>query len=243
MCKTIIKLLVFSMLFTILTNCGKKVESIEVKLTFYIGDVSVIRDGNIRIAKLGMNLTAGDILKTGTRSEARVLFKDIGICRLKENTEVKVEELIKKAEQNKSKMMLSAGRIIVILKKLSEDSEFNIHTPTAVAGVRGTTFILNVERGRETTTKLAVLSGRVEFQSVKEPEKIVKIEHLKEATLPGDNFEKLEIKNISTNSVQEIEKLSKTEEVEKYQFESIKEEVEKAKGEFNKISTEKEVNW
>ena len=80
------------------------------------------------------------------------------------------------------------------LKKLSKEKYFSINTPTAVVGVRGTTFMVTAEQSEKykpVAIKIAVLSGKVELGNAENPEEKVLVEELTQGHLPGPDFAKL----------------------------------------------------
>ena len=59
------------------------------------------------------------------------------------------------------KLELSLGEMIVETKKLNKSSSFDIHSPIAVAGIRGTAFRL---RADDNGQSLDVIRGQVDCQ-------------------------------------------------------------------------------
>ncbi len=150
--------------FALVLCCGiapKKI--ITAKLSFISGkSVSVVRGGETKKAELNMLLKPADVVQTDAGSEARIVFKDIGISRIRENSSVAINDIFDLATGEQVKMKITKGKIISSLKKLSrEKSSFEVHTPTAVVGVRGASV-----RG-EKKSEVAVFEGRVEVKNAK----------------------------------------------------------------------------
>lgn len=99
------------------------------------GDVKIQRAGKVEWldAKEGMRLSDGDTAKTGKESAVEMSFdKDNkNVVHLAENTTA-----ILRGRQLRQ-IELPQGRIRFLIKKLRRDSSFEIRTPTAVAGARG----------------------------------------------------------------------------------------------------------
>lgn len=121
-------------------------------LTEINGSVEVSqKDGAWQPATVGMTLNQGDTLKTKASSWAIVTLDgsaETGTVEVKQNSELKLATLIKNEEQSSQTTLLdlSMGEILIKAKKLhSEQSKFEVKTPTSIVGVRGTTFSVAVE--------------------------------------------------------------------------------------------------
>ncbi len=134
----------------------KKMESLAT-LAVHSGEVFV-NDGS---ASAGMDLHAGDIIKTMAKSKASVVFFDSSVLRLDENTEIVVKKLAKGSVDLKQ----SAGQTWSRVLKLSGIQEYTIETPNTVATVRGTGFAVKVSDG---DTKVMVKEGKVRVVSFEE---------------------------------------------------------------------------
>lgn len=129
-----------------------------------VGTVEVIRAGETASipAADGMKLNAGDTIKTGSASSVRIIFLPNSFVQLVADAEMKIEkhQLDDKTNSLGTRANLLSGRLRAILKDLPPDSLFEIKTPTAVAGARGTTYYVNskgeiyVEDGSVTITNL-----------------------------------------------------------------------------------------
>ncbi len=85
--------------------------------------------------------------------------------------EVKVSELIKSVgsiSDQTSRSILRGKTMITIAKKLAKDAKFEIKTPTAVMGVRGTTFEVVVTENKTYTTVFEGLIHAITTDGVKE---------------------------------------------------------------------------
>lgn len=98
----------------------------------------------------------GDVIKTSYDSRAQISLDDLTTFTIREETRIVVDTM--SPEQNK--LALLAGKIITNVKKMVETGEFQYNTHEAVAGIKGTTFVLE-EDG--TTSTLKVMEGTVEF--------------------------------------------------------------------------------
>lgn len=103
---------------------------------FIQGDVKVksIKLNQWIDADLGMDLTRGDSLKTGKDSWAEIGFGTnfANVVRLKENSMLELIDL------GPIRLGLLKGDIRSMVEKLEEGSTFEIKTPNAICGARGT---------------------------------------------------------------------------------------------------------
>ncbi len=109
---------------------------------------------------------AGTIVRTGENASAVLHWVDGTRLQAGANTTLKVLEcrFDKRTNAASSFFRLDVGRIWVrVIRSLSADSKFEIHTPTATAGVRGTTFSMNV--APDGGTEILVYEGDVEVRS------------------------------------------------------------------------------
>lgn len=114
------------------------------------GDVTVklSKEADWSAVKAEMILSEGAVLKTGADSWAYLIIgKEAATVEVKENSQIFISEL-KKGEQNnaqKTLLDLAVGKILVKAQKLqSEESRFEVKTPTSLVGIRGTTFEVEV---------------------------------------------------------------------------------------------------
>ena len=103
-----------------------------------------------------------DTIKTGEGSKVVIFFVDETNVSIGSETTIKIEKLFCSPSQNhrEGKLNVLAGKARFDVGKLfSKDSSFEVRTPTAVAGVKGTSFIVQVTS--EQLTQLIGLSGIV----------------------------------------------------------------------------------
>ena len=121
----------------------------EAALVNMTGDVKVDTraDGTWIKPWVGMKLMKGAIIKTGDGSSAQIVFdaEGLNMLQLDENTNLTVGE---------SMAMLDAGNVVGDFGNLTAGSTFNIKTPTAVCGIRGTVFRVTLTSGGEVRVEL-----------------------------------------------------------------------------------------
>jgi len=176
------------------------------------------------VLQLNIKLLPGDVVQTGNNSEVRIMFANIGVSIIRENTKIKIDELLKTYKSQQIKMNAYKGRILSSLKKLTrKEDRSEIYTPTAVIGVRGTVFLVNVVPEKD--IRAAVFAGKVEIRKIDQLQKAVAVEEFKEAILPEADFNRIRIIKMSENTYNEIKGTKGIQEIEDKNFSEIKEEI------------------
>ncbi len=116
------------------------------KFTIVKGNVSLERKGEIFSPGVEAPVLHKDLITTGERSRAKLLFIDDSLLAIGQNSSLEITEYLIKGDKREGVFSLSSGKLYTKVKKLlAPDSKFEIHTPTAVAAVRGTEWISVVE--------------------------------------------------------------------------------------------------
>lgn len=110
-----------------------------------------------------MELKEGDVIRTQSGSTAILRMENGTMMKLAPLTNMKVERLNQTRGGDNTSLDISAGKTWSRVKKLSDESDFSIKTPTAVAGVRGTFFSSEVENTADST--FDVFEGAVAVSS------------------------------------------------------------------------------
>jgi len=146
----------FIFLLSISFGCSKEEVDEYAMITFLIGNVSK----NNLVADIGEIIKENDVILTGVNS-----FCDLKIggsmIRIKEKSKVLVSNLIRKGNLENTNLGLDIGKLLCKPKKLLKSESFIVKTPTAVAGVRGTKFVVETDRAK--TTRLKVFDGKVKI--------------------------------------------------------------------------------
>ena len=161
--------LVFSLVSSLLI---KPVDAKTVRVavvTALSGDVTIKKGGGSKSydAYESMSLNQGDTVYTGTSSSVTLnLSNGDADVTLGENAEINVSDLNTSDGNKKSKLKIWAGSMWVKVKSLAgSDDEFEVETPTAVMGVRGTQFFVTVNP-KTGAIKMAVGAGKVSASTV-----------------------------------------------------------------------------
>ncbi len=128
--------------------------------------VYVVRNNQRNNAKPLMPILLEDAIETGSKSRARLLFKDDSILNLGEKSRVVIKEYMSgPGNRSKSIYRIIDGYLKVIVGK----SDLKVYSPTAVVAARGTEFILWVEGdGASTSTGIIMLEGEAELRNINE---------------------------------------------------------------------------
>lgn len=140
--------------------------------TFIKGNVDVLRKGETKTipAVKGDTVYEKDIVRSKSNSRAHILLSDgskLNIAQ-KSRIEIKTFEYKPKEKKKRSFFRVFRGKLRAIVSKLFESagSSFEVETPTAVAAVRGTDFILEIPESPEADeTVLAVFEGKVSIRN------------------------------------------------------------------------------
>lgn len=118
--------------------------------------------GTARAIISGNRLSQGDVIETRGAGQVQVLFDDQTRIVIGPNSRLVVEDILMNSGKSANRFAVTAvkGSFRFITGRSSK-SAYEIRTPTATMGVRGTTFDFAVNRARE--TDLAVLYGAVRF--------------------------------------------------------------------------------
>jgi hypothetical protein len=138
-------------------GCGDKKDQTSLdsaKFTYVKGDVLV----SGKPATLGQTVSKDATIEVKNNSMAVLQFSSSASITLKANSVLSIANLSKN-ESGKPVIELSQSSGASFSKIAKGQSEFSIKTPTAVAGVRGTSFELTVGNGK--TTQIKLLEGKV----------------------------------------------------------------------------------
>jgi len=115
-------------------------------------------------AENGMLLYQSDTIRTAENTSASIILFKSSIIRLDSNTEVTLREIAKEIETNVS-IDQNSGRTWNTVRKISGIDNYEVQTPTTVASVRGTSFLVNVTE--EGGTSYGVVNGSINVSSKK----------------------------------------------------------------------------
>src|SRR6185503_13210508 len=141
--------------------------------------------------KVGQVLKAGSTVRTASDSHADLFMDENGpVVRLVENTTLGLDKLNYTTTGVdtiiETQLDLKSGRIIGIVRKMADQSKYEIKTPNGVAGIRGTEYDITA------TSVLRVLSGSMVMVYVKSDGTVItQVVNSNEMFVPSDGTVKL----------------------------------------------------
>ncbi len=132
------------------------------------GRAKIIHKGRSAPATLLAEIYPTDTIITARGSKLKILFVDDSILALGSRSKLSVEKFLyqKREEKREATFNLTLGKVRALLgKEYREGSLYEIKTPTAVAGVRGTHFIVWVVTRR--ITEIVVLAKQIEVRNIR----------------------------------------------------------------------------
>lgn len=131
------------------------------------GDVQVFsKSGSSAKAKIGQKVFPSDRIKAGVDSRAKIVMVDKNELNISPDSEIVIENYQYKPEENKKNVLINVlyGKVRAKVEQKYDEGEnkFQVKTPTAVAGVRGTDFITGYNK-KERTTQIVTFHGKVAF--------------------------------------------------------------------------------
>lgn len=134
------------------------------------GTAEINRAGAVTAAVTGDPIQLGDELRT-TEGQLRVVFRDDSVLNLGPDTRLVVDENVYQPEQGRfsSVVRLLGGKVRAAVGKVYRQpgASYEVETKTAVAGVRGTTFVVSFDDDSE-VTEVVGIRGRVQVRSLDE---------------------------------------------------------------------------
>jgi hypothetical protein len=187
-------------------GCGEKKEQASLdsaKFTYVKGDVLV----SGKPATLGQTVSKDATIEVKNNSMAVLQFSSAASITLKANSVLSIANLSKN-DAGKPVIELSQSSGSSFSKIAKGQSDFSIKTPTAVAGVRGTSFELEVGNGK--TTKIKLLEGKVAVAKVEADDTPEEVKAELEKATVVEAGQKVEVDNKAVSKPVEITEAEKT---------------------------------
>jgi hypothetical protein len=168
-------LLLSAVHFSLFADITDAAEAIG-KFTHVEGRVDVLKEGKLPAitAKVGDTVSVKDIIRTKSDSKAEVAFNDGNILKLAQRSRIDISEYafdgVNKAVINLPRGKVESAvdkRVVNRIAASPDANKFEIRTPVAVAGVRGTDYFVFHDRN---VTGVLVKDGVVETYNPKFPE-------------------------------------------------------------------------
>lgn len=132
-------------------------------MVFLIGNIRVKKGDIWKQGEMNMKLSPGDVIETGPRSKCNIVIGKDSYVSIKQNSKLSLDKLIINEDgTEETDVELKVGKGIINPKKLLKGDSFNVKTPTAIAAVRGTKFV--VETAPNANAKVSVVEGKIAFK-------------------------------------------------------------------------------
>jgi hypothetical protein len=124
------------------------------------GSITLISPKNVKSsAKVGSRIFVGWSVVAGPDSRAKILMSDRNIISINPNTQIQFSNYTNNESEKKVRIDLGYGKIRADVEQKytdTENSKFEIRTATAVAGVRGTQYIVQYDKTSQNTKVITV---------------------------------------------------------------------------------------
>lgn len=132
-------------IFAVSLAASSNAETMSGMMMVVKGDIKVTsKDGKTVAAKVGKKIMAGDTILSGPNSRAKIVMADKNVINISPDSKIVIEKYENNGKDKKNvelNVVYGKLRASVEQKYDGDKSKFNVKTPTAVAGVRGTDFI------------------------------------------------------------------------------------------------------
>lgn len=179
-----ISYVLFLIIMLALSGVSSALADIAGRFTIVEGKVDILRPGQTRAVSVKKDdaVSPGDIVRTKSDSFAEITFKDNATLKLAQNTRIEIKDY-QFGENDKRKsgtLRLLRGKVRATVPKTlgrvipiaTGPSTFQVQTPTAVAGVRGTDFLVYYDLG---STGVFVMDGAVDAFNINFPDNVLRV--------------------------------------------------------------------
>jgi hypothetical protein len=190
-------------------GCKKeKQEAGVIRVNAVVGSVCINARGND--ARVGALLAPGDRIITGTNSMVIIQIPERSGIKIYENTDflIAAAEIDKDGTATDARFNLDGGRAFLTIEKLAKSRTITVTSPTAVASVRGTSFMVAVNGAsdgkKEATTGVSVVDGTVVVTAKNAPKETRAVMKGSMVVMAGSRIAE-ETKKISAADLRDLE--------------------------------------
>jgi len=141
------------------------------------GTVNVLHKGSLPAltVKKGDLLSSGDIVRTKSDSSAEVTFNDGSLLKISPRSRIDIGDYFDGQDKNRVSVKLARGKLeAAVTKSPTSGKIFEIQTPNAICGVRGTGWAEKYDVDTN-TTEIYVFEGTVYSYNVSDPATVVTV--------------------------------------------------------------------
>lgn len=236
----------------LLSFCGKKTgqapgqTTLKAAITFINGQVELERSGTREPAAVGAVLAPTDVVITGAGASAEMMMKGFGIVKIGADSRIRVISLVEGGSGSTAEIKLERGDLASFIKKKQTGDNYSVVTPTAIAGVRGTSFLTSVERLPEGSDKtpqvqLAVLEGAVAVRMPGQEEVII----TQNSQLVINGFQKISrdmIRGLSAENLKAIKQMAVFHKANVLEFNSLVADIQSSSAELQMLESDASVD-
>lgn len=205
-------IVLFFLTFTVLLQCGPGADKNSQRrliVSQIVGQVQVERAEAAQPAQIGMQLQVGDVVVTGADSSAAMAFPGLGVVRMGANSRLEASSFIEgtaAAPATKVDLRLTRGTLVSYVNKRDAASEYRVVTPTVIASVRGTAFLVSVDDDSSVT--VAVAEGAVALTTPGSSDEVIVEKNAQIVIKDQKRIERAMIQPLSDRALNAIRQLS-----------------------------------
>ncbi|MFQ5664942.1 MAG: FecR domain-containing protein [Candidatus Binatia bacterium] len=151
------------------------------------GTAETLHGGRWAAATNGTAIFQGDEIRTGRPGRLRIVFQDDTVLTLSDDSHIVVNEQVFRPTRGSARSVIGLlrGTLNALVSEYYRrpGAAYEVRTATAVAGVRGTDFVVQYS-ARDDVTKVVGISGRVEVHGVSDPTQVVFITAREVTSIP-----------------------------------------------------------
>ncbi|EQA64789.1 sigma factor regulatory protein, FecR/PupR family [Leptospira alexanderi serovar Manhao 3 str. L 60] len=209
-----------------------------------LGDVKILSDSGERKAELGAVLSSTDRIVTGSNGGAEIMVSDSGVVKMSKNSNIEISTLMNPNGLD-TNVQVNYGKIVTMVKKNQKTTEFTVSTPTALAGVRGTSFLTSVESPQGSkincakencTVRFAVIEGTIAVSKKGESSEVILNKNRELRIEKNQKLTDKLIRSLQSDSLTEMKELIVLHKNETFEYGKLVEELKSSSEELKILS-------
>lgn len=136
----------------------------QIKVSYVGGEAYFTRNNLRQRITHGMEIKPGDMITTAKRSFVALLFDDGSVHKVTANSQYEIKNYRNTDKSRFQVFNIIKGKIFSFVSKTFKKSDIKFLTPTAVVGVRGTTFVTYVDP-LSGESEIWMIEGKIDFES------------------------------------------------------------------------------
>ncbi|MCG6191744.1 FecR domain-containing protein [Leptospira sp. FAT2] len=214
------------------------------RIVWVLGDVKILSDAGEKKAELGTALASTDRVVTGSNGGAEIMVADSGIIKMSKNSDIEISTLMN-PNGSDTNVQVNYGKIVTMVKKGQKSTEFTVSTPTALAGVRGTSFLTSVESPEGSkincakencTVRFAVIEGTIAVSKKGESSEVILSKNRELRIEKNQKLTDKLIRSLQKDSLTEMKELIVLHKNETFEYGKLVEELKSSSEELKILS-------